>query len=292
MSLIAVILLGLKISIALSVLALGLKETLSDATFLLRRPQQLGRIFLSMNVLMPLFALLMVARFPLHPAVKIALVALSVSPVPPIFPRKALKAGGTENYTVGLLAAAALLAIVIVPIAMKIVERIEGVPLQMPAGAVATLVFQTILAPLLIGIGLRVVTPSFAERAAKPIGIFASVLLILCVVPVLFGSTRAMLSLIGNGTILALAAFALVGLIIGYLLGGPELENRRVLSLATATRHPGLAAAIAHTNFPGQKLAMPAIALYLIVSGIVSAFASTRGTRVGKAAETESQRAA
>jgi BASS family bile acid:Na+ symporter len=130
---------------------------------------------------------------------------------------------------------------------------------------------KTVLAPLLVWIGLRDLAPSFAERVAKPTGMLASVLLVLCVLPVLFASAQTMLSLVGNGTILSLATFAVTGFIVGHLLGGLEPENRRVLSLATATRHPGMAVAIAHANFPAQKLALPAIALYLIVATILSA---------------------
>jgi hypothetical protein len=37
-----------------------------------------------------------------------------------------------------------------------------------------------------------------------------------------------------------------------------------------------MAAAIAHFNFPDEKLALPAIALYLIVSAILSGLASRR----------------
>ena len=54
MSITAVILLLLETSIVLSVFAIGLEATFADATLLLRRPEQLGRAFLSMNVLMPL----------------------------------------------------------------------------------------------------------------------------------------------------------------------------------------------------------------------------------------------
>jgi BASS family bile acid:Na+ symporter len=231
-----------------------------------------------MNVVMPLFALLMVLNFRLDPAVTIALVALSVSPVPPFFPKTALKAGGEENYTVGLLVAVGLLAIIVVPVTMAIFQRVVYVPLQMPVRDVAVLVLRTIVVPLLAGIAIRAFAPAFAGRTAKPIGTLATVLLVLSVLAVLFGSARAMLSLIGNGTILACVAFALVGLIVGYLFGGPDKEKRRVLSLATAARHPGMAAAIAHINFPDQKLALPAIALYLIVSGILSGLASRRIT--------------
>jgi bile acid:Na+ symporter, BASS family len=274
MNLEALILLVLKISIVLSVFALGLKATFADATYFFRHPIEMGRAFLSMNVLMPLLAVVLALAFNLHPAVKIALVALSVSPVPPFFPKKAVKVGGKDDYSVGLLVATAVLAIVVIPFSMEIFERIGSVPLQMSAGSVATLVFTTVLAPLLVGIALRAIAPTLAERAAKPIGILATVLLVLSVLPVFFDSIHTILSLIGDGTLLSFAGFALIGYLLGQLLGGPEPENRRVLALATASRHPAIAVAIAHANFPQQKLAVPAIVLYLIVSGIVTGLAS------------------
>jgi BASS family bile acid:Na+ symporter len=138
-------------------------------------------------------------------------------------------------------------------------------------GSVAVLVLTTILAPLVVGIVVRTIAPAFADRAAKPVGIIASVLLLLSALPVLIGMARPMLSLIGDGTILSLGGFALAGLIVGHLLGGPEPGGRRVLALATASRHPAVALAIAHANFRAQKLAVGAVFLYVIQSVIFSA---------------------
>src|SRR5258705_1638612 len=151
MNLEALILPVLKMSIVLSVFALGLKATFADATYLFRHPRELGRAFLSMNVLMPLLAVALVMTFSLHPAVKIALVALAVSPVPPFFPKKAIKVGGKDDYSVGLLVATAVLAIAVIPLTMEIFERIGSLPLQMPARSVAALVLTTVLVPLLVG---------------------------------------------------------------------------------------------------------------------------------------------
>ena len=267
----AIILLALKASIILSVFAIGLKATLADATFLFRRPGHLVRALLSMNVLMPLVALALGAPFDLHPAVKIALVVMSVSPTPPMLPNKALKAGGTDAYTIGLLVAAAVLSIVVIPLSMAMFERITGVSLVMDAGAVAALVLTTILAPLLAGIAVRYIARTSAERLARPIGLIATVLLVVSALPILIGIMRTVYSLTTNGAILSFGGFALAGLAIGHLLGGPEPDNRRVLALATASRHPAVALAIAHANFPEQTLAPAAVFLYLILSGILSA---------------------
>jgi BASS family bile acid:Na+ symporter len=60
-------------------------------------------------------------------------------------------------------------------------------------------------------------------------------------------------------------------LLVGHLLGGPEPENRVVLGLATASRHPGIAIALAQSAFPAQKLVAPAVLAYLLVGALVSA---------------------
>jgi len=281
----------LKASISLTVFALGLQATFADATFLFRRPRLLVRGFFSMNVMMPLLALLLVTTFHLDPEVKIALVALSVSPVPPIFPKKALKAGGEENYTIGLLVATVVLSIVAIPITMKIFERVTGVPLYMSALSVATIVFTTVLAPLLGGIVLRAVASSFADRVTKPIGILAAVLLILGALPALLVLIRTNLRFLVGGTLLSLAAFALIGYIIGHLFGGPDPEDRSVLAMATASRHPALALAIARANFPQQKLVVPTVVLYLIVSGVMTGLASKLIKKVKTPAEAEGRAA-
>jgi bile acid:Na+ symporter, BASS family len=276
MNAIAIIVLALKVSIILSVFAIGLKATFRDATFLFRRPRDLLRALLSMNVLMPLVALAMGMAFNLHPAVEIAIVAISVSPIPPILPNKALKAGGKEDYTIGLLVAIGLLSIFVIPISMKVVETITGVSHAMQPQSVAPVVFMTILLPLLVGIAVRKIAPSFADRAAKPVSLIGLGLLILSALPILINSVQAVFSLVGDGTILSLAVFALIGSIVGHWLGGPEPDHRTVLALSTASRHPAVALAIAQANFPEQKLAGAAIVWYLLLSGVVSAFYLSR----------------
>ena len=219
-----------------------------------------------MNVTMPLFA----AIFELHPAVKIALLVLSVSPVPPILPKKEIKAGGGSSYPFGLLVAAALFAIVVVPISVELLGRAFARTVQVAPATVAQLVLKTVFIPLAAGIAVRYFAPAFAERIAKPVSLVAMVLLVVSALPIVFTAWPAITSLIGNGTILAIAAFVVVGLAAGHLLGGPDPEDRTVLALSTASRHPGVAIAIASANFPGQKLVFAAVLLYLIVNAVVS----------------------
>jgi BASS family bile acid:Na+ symporter len=223
-----------------------------------------------MFVVMPMFAVALAAPFDLHPAVKIALVALAVAPVPPLLPRRLMKAGGEPSFAIGLLVAAALFSIVFTPLAVALLGTALDAPARMPTATILRLVLLTVIVPLGAGMALRRITPTLAEQAAKPIALAAMALLGASAIPILLTTWPAIESLIGNGTLVAITAFVLVGLAAGHLLGGPDPEDRAVLALSTASRHPGIAMAIAVATFPQQKLTPAAILLYLIVSMVVS----------------------
>src|SRR5882724_2907795 len=90
--------LALKTSILLTVFGFGLQASSDDVLYLLRRPGLLVRSLLAMFLVMPLFAILLTKAFDYHRAVEIALVALAISPVPPLLPKKVTKAGGLTSY--------------------------------------------------------------------------------------------------------------------------------------------------------------------------------------------------
>ncbi len=270
MDLAALIPLVVQASVALAVVALGLEANTEDVFALVRRPAQLLLSLLAMNVIMPIVAVGLASSFDLHPAVKIALVALALSPVPPILPRKQLKAGGSSRYVYGLLVTAGLVAIVFVPVALEVVERVFGVSLQVQPARVAKIVLASILVPLGIGLVVRRVMPAVAERIARPLSLTGTLLLAVSLVAIVVNAWPAMLLLVGNGTLAAFVAFTIVGLIAGHLLGGPDPDDRTVLAFATSTRHPGVALAIASANFPGQRLVVPAVLLFIIAGAIVS----------------------
>lgn len=271
MALTELIRLGVIVSIFLIVFALGLHADLREATSLFRRPVLLLKSILSMNVLMVIFAAALTSLFQLDPALKIAIIALAVSPVPPFLPGKQMKAGGTESYSIGLLFAAVILSIVIVPLSIELLGRYFGVAAHVPAGRILPILMITAIAPLLCGIIVRKVAPGFADRIAKPVSTFAMILLVIAVLPILFVMAKTIWSLFGNGTMLVLALFTVVGLIIGHLLGGPDPDDRTVLAFATSARHPGIALAIAAQSFPEHRTEVMALIIcHLIIATIVS----------------------
>jgi BASS family bile acid:Na+ symporter len=270
MNLATLIPLALKASIMLNVFCLGLAANPSDAISLFRSPGRLARSLVSMYVVMPLAAVALISAFDLLLPVKIALVTLAVAPVPPLFPRKAMKAGSERSHTIGLLVAATVAAVVVTPLAIELLGQLFHTPTQPLSAIIVRILLAIVIAPLVTGMLVRRLAPALAGRAAKPLMILATVLLIAGSLSVLFIAWPAIRSLIGNGTLAALAAFVLIGLFAGHILGGTEAEGRTMLALSTASRHPGIAMAIAHTDFPEQKFVGAAILLYLIVSAVMS----------------------
>ena len=270
MSLATLLPLAIEIALVLMVVSLGLKATAPDLFYLFRRPGQLLRALLSMDVIVPLIAVILASRFAHDPPVKIALVTLALAPLPATFPKKALKAGCKVSYTVGLMVAITLVSIVYIPVALEVISRGFGITVGMSPGAIWGLVFWTLLVPLMAGVAIHHISPAFADRAAAPVARTADILLLVAVIPIGIKVLPALWSLVGNGTIVVLLIFALLSLASGHVLGGPDPEDRTVLALSSSFRHPGIALAIAHANFPDEKLAPAAVILYGVVAAIAA----------------------
>jgi predicted Na+-dependent transporter len=262
---------ALLISIVLIVFGFGLSCTVRDATTLFRKPSLLVRSLLSMNVLMPIFAALLIGVFALRAPIAIALIALAVSPVPPVSPGKELKLVANADYVFGLFAASALLSIVLAPLSVYLIGEAFSRHVSVGPLDIAKTLALTVLVPFPLGMIVRVMMPTSADRASRIAGQVGMWILIVAFAPVLIKEWPAMMTLVGNGTVAALVAFTVAGLLVGHLLGGPNPDNRTVLALATASRHPGVALTMATAVFPDQKLVAPALLLYLVVSGIASA---------------------
>lgn len=261
---------ALVISVVIFVIALGLRSAPADESFLLKRPGLLARSLLAMNLIMPLIAVWLVYSFDLRIPVKIALVALSVSPLPPVLPAKRLNLS-SHGYIYSLVVAASLCSVILVPLSAWLLSahfHTRGVA----SLKVFLVVVVTVLAPLFIGIFIRRSWPTHASRLATVLAQVGMVLLVLSSVPVLVMEWQTMHALLGDGTLIAALALSGIGLLVGHVLGGGDPQNRTVLALATASRHPGVAVlAGISASAEAPRLVTAAVVLAFVVSLIVTA---------------------
>jgi BASS family bile acid:Na+ symporter len=257
-----------QVAIVGTVFGFGLRSTPDDLLYLVRRPGLLLRSLLAVLVVMPVLAVLFVRTFDFRQTVEVVLVALAISPMPPLLPLKESKAGGRRSYALGLMLFLGLLAVVLIPLVLELAQHVFSRSLTVDSGAIARIVLVAVLLPLVAGVAVRHWLPTGARRLVKPVHLVANGLLIVGVLVLLAVSWRAVWAAVGDGTLPVLAAFVVAGLAVGHWMGAPEPEHSAVLALSTACRHPAIALAIASTNFPDLRFG-GTIILYLLVSAVV-----------------------
>ena len=255
--------------IMLTVTSVGLRSRPADTLLLLRNPRLGIRAMASMFVLMPLFVIGLTWVLPVvDQAAHAALIALAVSPMPPILPRRQVKIGAGGDYAVGLQVLASLVSIVIAPIFIWLAGWLEGVATVFDPAEALRVLAVTIGAPLVAGIVIARLWPR-AAALSTPLARVALLLLVAGGAVALVAEASEIASQIGHGVLLVIAAIVLFGLIVGHLLGGPDAGNRGALALATSARHPGLAIALATANFPHDKKAIVAAVLLFLLANLV-----------------------
>jgi len=262
------VVLTLQVSILATVFGYGLKTTADDFRYLFTRPGLLARSLVSVLVVMPIVAVLLVRTFEVKPALEIALVALAISPVPPLLPQRESKSGGSHPYGLALMAVLATLGIATIPLSVEILQRVFGQALNAATEAVVRLVLMTVLLPLGGGMAVRALWPAVAERIEPRVSLTAKILLVLGALALLAGTWRAIWEATGGGAVIAMVVFVAFGLLIGDLFGRPEREHSVVLALSSACRHPAIALSIASASMPTERVA-GTILLYLLVNFVV-----------------------
>jgi BASS family bile acid:Na+ symporter len=267
----------IQVSIFLTVLGFGLGATWEDVTYLFRRPSLLFRSLLSIYVILPVVVIILISIFQLKPPIESALVILAISPIPPFIPGKQLKLGGRASYIYGLLVAASVLSVIFVPLGILIIGAIFSTNLSIPLGKIISVILITVLVPLGLGVLIRSFASALADKAAPIISKIAMILLVVALIPVLIAMGSAMISLVGDGTLLAISVVVIIGIVVGHLLGGPEPGDRTALAIATSSRHPAVAIGMWAANMGSnpanagsEKLVPVAIVMYLLLNLIVS----------------------
>ena len=258
------------LSLAVLVFGSGLGARFADVLALLRRPGLLARSLIAVLVVAPVLAVALVRAFDLNREVAIALIALAVSPLPPLLPNRGEKAGGRTEYGLSLVFILAVLGVPTIAISVVIMESLFGRDYVVAPWAIGRLLILSILMPLVAGMAVARVSPSTARRLSGPIAKAQRWLLPIAMVALLISAAPHMLSLFGNHTLAAVGIFVVGSFAVGHLLGGPDRRDAAVLAFATSCRHPATALALASANFPDTD-EHAAVALYGLVTVAVGA---------------------
>ncbi len=202
-------------------LSVGLSIPLERLGYLWRTPWPLARGALSVLVLVPLLALLVVTHVDLPVPVRTGIMLMAISPGAPIALRRSLEAGAHDAFAPCLQLVVVTLAIVTIPLSIEFLDILYFGNARADPLAIARQVFLAQVLPLAIGIGLRSARPAFSVRAERVLARAGNLLFaLLAVVIVVSVWTTA----IGVGPLAIACALGLtLGSIgIGLLLGSPD----------------------------------------------------------------------
>jgi BASS family bile acid:Na+ symporter len=251
------------------VVSIGARSRPEDTLSLVRKPMLGVRAMVSMFVLVPLFVLWITWAVDLDQPVRAAMLALAVSPMPPIIANKEKKVGGDGDYSTGLQVLGTIVSIVAVPFMLMLAAVVFGVSGSFDPFAMSKLLIVTVAAPLAIGMALGRYFTAQKAAIAYWSGRIGTIALAVGVVPLLWATSGAMIALVGNGVLLVIMAITGFALAVGHWLGGPDAGNRGALAVASAARHPGVAIALSTGVFPDASAEITAAVLLFLLANLL-----------------------
>lgn len=257
----------LLLGVVLLVVAIGIRARLEQPLLLMRRPVLALRAMVAMYVALPAFVLVLAWFVPLREGVGAVLLGFAVSPVLPPWAKKGAAVGGQSDYVIGLQVLSSVAALLVVPLMIWIAYRTFGIATSLDPLAVELVLLVTVAAPLALGMGLARLYPGAAPRLASLADRVGGVALLIGVVVLLVVHGRAILGVIGQGTLVVIVGVVAFGLLVGHLLGGPDPGNRGALASATVLRHPAIALLLASGAHPEQDATIVGtVVLYLLTA--------------------------
>ncbi len=260
----------------------GLQVDRDNLKAILKRFGLLGRALLANFVIVPILGIAIVKLFRLPLPIATGVLLMAIAPGVPLVLAQVRKRGGSLSLAVELAFILPLLSIVTVPLTAALVLP-DQIKAELPLGqfAVTLVLFQ--LLPLVLGMAVGERFPKAAARLAGPCNIIFFVAAI-----ALFGLLgKAILhgieSVYGSRGMLAMLTLTLLSMATGWLLGGPDVRDRRILGIGTMLRNIGLASLIATTTLRSSEIAA-AVLTYLLIQFIVATLFGAFFTRRAKEA--------
>jgi bile acid:Na+ symporter, BASS family len=142
-------------------------------------------------------------------------------------------------------------------------------PLLLPGVSVnpmqiARSLFLLMLLPLAVALGVRAKFPVAAARAKPALDKTSNLSLILLIVLLCVVNVKSVLAVFGTGGILAGLLFLAAGYGIGWVLGGPALDTRRVLGLGTAQRNIAAALVVSRQSFDDPNVVVMVVVVAIV----------------------------
>jgi BASS family bile acid:Na+ symporter len=246
----------------------------------------MARALLANFVIIPILGFGIAQFFDLPPQIKIGFLLLSIAPGGLLALQFARVSNGNRVFAVALLCIFCLLAILITPALTLLFFPGAGAG-ESPFTWLIIMMFLLIIVPAVLGRLLQMLIPQQAPRLGLWLGRLS--ILVFIVAAVLAGKYKSTaMKLMGTYGIEAIVVLIVGSWVVGWLLGGPEIRNRKVLAISSSIRNVGVCLPIASNYFSGTDVATPMLAFSGLMIPMNMVFALTLAWALRARTETAS----
>jgi BASS family bile acid:Na+ symporter len=241
--------------------AIGLGVTFADLAGVARNWRLVGRAALANYACAPAATVGLLLLFDPHPLVAAGFLILAVCPGAPYGPPFAALAKGNVAVAVGLMVLLAGSSAAAAPILLHYLLPLASgsEPLTVDATGIADTLLLTQLVPLCVGVAVRQWRPALADRLRQPANLLSKVLNLVAVGLILVTQFHLLAEVRPRGFV-GMLALLIATWAAGWLLGGPEPDTRKTMTLTTSLRNVGVGLVIATGSFAGT----PAVTATLV----------------------------
>jgi BASS family bile acid:Na+ symporter len=245
----------------------------------------MARSLVANFLLIPAIGLLLATVIPMSVDVKIGFILLALAP------------GGlnaiqfTSKTTEGLPYAATILFIltflsVLVSPLLAAAVIPQETPLELPYGRAIAFLLLGVLVPMLVGLAVHHLWGRIAHMLAKPVALVGTVTFVVVVV-LLWEQRKQAKATVTTSELAAMLIFIVAAMVVGWALGGPGKETRRILATGSSMRNAALCLMIATNSFPDTNVDLAVIAfsaLMIPMNMVFTVYSVIQGRRAMKRA--------
>jgi len=256
-------------------LSVSLETTSGEIIGTLVQRNLMGRALLANFIIIPILGVIIARFFDLPPEIRIGFYLLALTPGGPLALQFARVSEGNRTFAVALLFLFCLLAILITPGVVLLFFPREGAG-RLPFAMMIMMLALLIVMPAIMGRGLQRLIPEHAPRLGLWLGRLSIVIFIIAVAMAARYKSPAIKAMGTNG-IAAIVLLIIGSWVVGWLLGGTETRNRKVLAIASSMRNIGVCLPIASSYFLETDVAIPVLAFSGIMIPMNMVFALVTG---------------
>ncbi len=231
----------------------------------------LGRALLANFVLVPLCAVVLVRLFHVETGVAIGIVLMAMAPGVPFLANSAGRSGGGSlSFALTIAFCFAALSVITIPVTIGLLLP-PAAAANIPVAKFLTTLVGFQLVPLVLGALLapRLATPA-ADGLVKVLHLAFLVSALALAVLIFPRLVHFVSTVYGFGHLLIIAGVGVFSVAVGWLLGGPNRQYRRTLSIATLMRNIGLCALVGTEPAFANTSVVPTVLSYFVVTFALS----------------------